>query len=62
MRSKNPLDPFKIIYDNTIMDVVTGRMTKNQEFCEKCLEGEELFGREADKVLLRLVRERLSKI
>lgn len=44
------------------MDVVTGRMTKNQEFCEKCLEGEELFGREADKVLLRLVRERLSKI
>lgn len=61
LRSKNPLDLFKIIYDNTIMDVVLGRMTKNQEFCEKYLEDEE-FRREVDKVLLPLVHERLSKI
>ena len=61
LRSKNPLDLFKIIYDNTIMDVVLGRMAKNQEFCEKYLEDEE-FRREVDKILLPLVHERLSKI
>jgi type I restriction enzyme R subunit len=61
LRSKNPLDLFKIIYDNTIMDVVLGRMAKNQEFCEKYLEDEE-FRREVDKILLPLVHERLAKI
>jgi type I restriction enzyme R subunit len=61
LRSKNPLDLFKIIYDNTIMDVVLGRMAKNQEFCEKYLEDEE-FRREVDKILLPLVHERLSKM
>ena len=61
LRSKNPLDLFKIIYDNTIMDVVLGRMVKNQEFCEKYLEDEE-FWREVDKILLPLVHERLSKM
>lgn len=61
LRSKNPLDLFKIIYDNTIMDVVLGRMAKNQEFCEKYLEDEE-FRKEVDKILLPLVHERLSKI
>lgn len=61
LRSKNPLDLFKIIYDNTIMDVVLSRMAKNQEFCEKYLEDEE-FRREIDKVLLPLVHERLSKM
>lgn len=61
LRSKNPLDLFKIIYDNSIMDVVLSRMTKNQEFCEKYLEDEE-FRREIDKILLPLVHERLSKM
>jgi type I restriction enzyme R subunit len=61
LRSKNPLDLFKIIYDNTIMDVVLGRMAKNQEFCEKYLEDEQ-FRREVDKILLPLVHERLSKM
>ncbi|WP_320123035.1 type I restriction endonuclease [uncultured Sphaerochaeta sp.] len=61
LRSKNPLDLFKIVYDNTIMDVVLGRMAKNQEFCEKYLEDEE-FRREVDKILLPLVHERLSKM
>jgi hypothetical protein len=61
LRSKNPLDLFKIIYDNTIMDVVLGRMAKNQEFCEKYLEDDE-FRREVDKILLPLVHERLSKM
>jgi len=61
LRSKNPLDLFKIIYDNSIMDVVLSRMTKNQEFCEKYLEDEE-FRKEVDKILLPLVHERLSKI
>jgi type I restriction enzyme R subunit len=61
LRSKNPLDLFKIIYDNTIMDIVLGRMAKNQEFCEKYLEDEE-FRREVDKILLPLVHERLSKL
>ena len=51
----------KIIYDENIMDVVLGRMTKNQEFCEKYLEDEE-FRKEVDKILLPLVHERLSKI
>ena len=35
LRSKNPLDLFKIIYDNTIMDIVLGRMAKNQEFLHR---------------------------
>ena len=48
-------------YDNTIMDVVLSRMTKNQEFCEKYLEDEE-FRIEIDKILLPLVHARLSKI
>jgi type I restriction enzyme R subunit len=61
LRSKNPLDLFKIIYDNAIMDVIFGRMAKNQEFCEKYLDDEE-FRREVDKILLPLVHERLSKI
>ena len=61
LRAKNPLDLFKIIYDNTIMDVVLGRMTKNQEFCERYLEDEE-FRKEIDKILLPLVHERLSKM
>ena len=43
------------------MDIVLGRMTKNQEFCEKYLEDEE-FRKEVDKILLPLVHERLSKI
>ena len=61
LRSKNTLDLFKIIYDENIMDIVLGRMTKNQEFCEKYLEDEE-FRKEVDKILLPLVHERLSKI
>ncbi len=61
LRAKNPLDLFKIIYDNTIVDVVLGRMAKNQEFCEKYLEDEN-FRREVDGILLPLVHERLSKI
>jgi type I restriction enzyme R subunit len=61
LRAKNPLDLFKIIYDNTIMDVVLGRMAKNQEFCERYLEDED-FRKEIDKILLPLVHERLSKM
>lgn len=61
LRSKNSLDLFKIIYDNTIMDIVLSRMTKNQEFCEKYLEDEE-FRKEIDKILLPLVHSRLSKL
>jgi type I restriction enzyme R subunit len=61
LRAKNPLDLFKIIYDNKIMDVVLGRMTKNQEFCVRYLEDED-FRKEIDKILLPLVHERLSKI
>ena len=61
LRSKNPLDLFKIVYENTIMDVVLSRMTQNQEFCEKYLDDEE-FRREVDGVLLPLVHSRLSKM
>ena len=61
LRSKNPLDLFKIVYDNTIMDVVLSRMALNQEFCEKYLEDGE-FRKEIDGILLPLVHERLSKM
>lgn len=61
LRSKNPLDLFKIVYDNNIMDIVLNRMAQNQEFCEKYLEDEE-FRVEIDKILLPLVHARLSKI
>jgi type I restriction enzyme R subunit len=61
LRSKNPIDLFRIIYDNAIMDVVLERMTKNQDFCERYLENEE-YRREIDRLLLPLVHERLSKM
>jgi type I restriction enzyme R subunit len=61
LRSKNPLDLFKIVYDNAIMDIVLSRMTQNQEFCEKYLEDEE-FRKEIDGILLPLVHTRLSKM
>lgn len=61
LRAKNPLDLFKIIYDNNIMDVVLSRMEENTKFCERYLEDEE-FRKEVDKILLPLVHTRLSKI
>jgi type I restriction enzyme R subunit len=61
LRSRNPLDLFKIIYYNNITDVVLNRMTQNQEFCERYLNDEEFRG-EVDKILLPLVHERLSKV
>jgi type I restriction enzyme R subunit len=36
-RSKNPLNLFKIIYDETIVDVVLSRMKENEEFCRSIL-------------------------
>jgi len=61
LRSKNPLDLFKIVYDNTIMDIVLNRMARNKEFCERYLEDEE-FRKEIDKILLPLVHAKLSKM
>ena len=60
IRAKNPIDLFKIVYDERIMEVVLSRMTKNQEFCEKYLEDEE-FRVEIDKILLPLVHDRLAQ-
>lgn len=60
IRAKNPIDLFKIVYDDRIMGVVLSRMTQNQEFCEKYLEDEE-FRIEIDKILLPLVHDRLAK-
>ena len=61
LRAKNPIDLFKIIYDNNIMDVVLSRMDENTKFCELYLVDEE-FRKEVDKILLPLVHTRLSKI
>ena len=61
LRSRNPLDLFKIVYYDNIMDVVLSRMTQNHDFCERYLEDEE-FRTEVDKILLPLSHERLSKI
>lgn len=61
IRAKNPLDLFKIVYDDRIMGIVLSRMSKNQEFCEKYLEDDE-FRKEIDKILLPLVHRRLSGI
>lgn len=60
IRAKNPLDLFKIVYDDKVMGVVLSRMTKNQEFCEKYLEDED-FRIEIDKILLPLVYNRLAE-
>ena len=60
IRAKNPIDLFKIVYDDRIMGVVLSRMTQNQEFCEKYLEDEE-FRIEIDKILLPLVHDGLAK-
>lgn len=61
LRSKNPIDLFKIVYNENIMDIVLNRMAQNKEFCERYLEDEE-FREEVNKILLPLVHERLSKI
>lgn len=61
LRAKNPLDHFKIIYNNNIMDVVLSCMAENTKFCERYLEDEE-FRTEIEKILLPLVHARLSKI
>lgn len=60
IRAKNPLDLFKIVYDERIMGIVLSRMTQNQEFCEKYLEDED-FRKDVDKVLLPLVHNKLSE-
>ena len=46
-------DLFKIVYNDSIMDVVLNRMNQNQEFCVKYLEDED-FRKEIDDVLLPL--------
>ena len=61
LRSKNPIDLFKIVYNENIMDIVLNRMAQNKEFCERYLEDKE-FREEVNKILLPLVHERLSKI
>lgn len=60
IRAKNPLDLFKIVYDERIMGIVLSRMTQNQEFCEKYLEDED-FRKDVDKILLPLVHNKLSE-
>ncbi|MDU2598238.1 MULTISPECIES: type I restriction endonuclease subunit R [Anaerococcus] len=60
IRAKNPLDLFKIVYDERIMGIVLSRMAQNQEFCEKYLEDED-FRKDVDKVLLPLVHNKLSE-
>ncbi|MCP1638574.1 type I restriction enzyme R subunit [Streptococcus gallinaceus] len=61
LRAKNPLDLFKIIYKENIMDIVLERMTQNQDFALRYLEDEE-FRNEVDRILLPLLHERLSKL
>lgn len=61
VRAKNPLDLFKIIYKENIMDIVLERMTQNQDFALKYLEDKE-FREEIDSILLPLLHERLSKL
>ncbi len=61
MRAKNPIDLFKIIYEEKIMDIVLDRMTQNQDFALKYLEDKE-FRDEIDRILLPLLHTRLSKL
>ncbi len=61
LRANNPMEMFRVAYDNNIMNVVIGRLQQNQEFCTKYIE-EETFRNEVDKILLPLVHERLISI
>lgn len=61
LRAQNPIDLFKIVYDEKIMDIILARITQNQAFCGRYLDDPE-FKLEIDKQLLPLVYERLSKI
>ena len=59
LRANNPLDMFRVAYDNNIMDVVIGRLQQNQDFCTKYIE-DSTFRTEVDRIILPLVHERLS--
>ena len=61
LRAQNPIDLFKIVYDENIMEIILARLTQNQAFCARYLDDTE-FRTEIDKLLLPLVHERLSKI
>lgn len=61
LRAKNPRELFRIVYNDSIMDVVLNRMNQNQEFCVKYLEDED-FRKDIDEFLLPLVHDRLSKL
>jgi len=61
LRAQNPIDLFKIVYDENIMEIILARLTQNQTFCARYLDDTE-FRTEIDKLLLPLVHERLSKM
>lgn len=61
LRAQNPIDLFKIVYDENIMEIILARLTQNQAFCTRYLDDTE-FRSEIDKLLLPLVHERLSKM
>ena len=61
LRAKNPMDMFRVAYENNIMDVVIARLQQNQEFCTKYIEDGDFRG-EIDRIILPLVHERLSEM
>lgn len=58
LRANNPLDMFRVAYENNIMDVVLSRLQQNQDFCTKYIE-DGAFRQEIDRIVLPLVHERL---
>lgn len=59
LRAKNPMDMFRVAYENNIMDVVIARLQQNQDFCTKYIEDND-FRLEVDKIVLPLVHERIA--
>ena len=58
LRANNPMDLFRVAYENNIMDVVLARLGQNQDFCTKYIE-DPAFRAQVDQILLPLVYERL---
>lgn len=60
LRAHNPLDLFKIIYDEKMPDVMLARMTQNHDFSMKYLS-DKAFRADVDAILLPLIHDRLNR-
>lgn len=60
LRARNPLDLFKIVYDEKMPEVMLARMNQNHDFAMKYLS-DKAFRSDVDAILLPLIHDRLNR-